>query len=124
MVAKYTDGQRKEWLKMREEGYTYPEIALITEIPEGTLRSQLSLYKKRHGIVEVPKSTETKVSDKEIPKEVAVEKKPVSLSDFSSREIIKYLYSLGYRIDEGGLYVLEKKRVKLSSIITEDIKER
>ena len=124
MLAKYTDEQRKEWLQMRNEGYSYPEIALITEIPEGTLRSQLSVYKKKHGIVEVPKSTETKVSDKEIPKEVTVEKKPVSLSDFSPREIIKYLYSLGYRIDEGGLYVLEKKRVKLLSIITEDIKER
>lgn len=124
MLAKYTDEQRKEWIRMRNEGYSYPEIALITEIPEGTLRSQLSVYRKKHGMQEVPISEKTEEIIEKKPVETVIEKKPVSLSDFSSREIIRYLYKLGYRIDESGLYVLEKKRVNLSSVISEDVKKR
>lgn len=123
MLAKYTDEQRKEWIQMRNEGYSYPEIALITGIPEGTLRSQLCVYRKKHGMQEVPISEKTEEIIEKKPVETVIEKKPVSLSDFSSREIIRYLYKLGYRIDESGLYVLEKKRVNLSSIISEDVKK-
>ena len=128
---KYSDDTVKEWIALREQGAMNIEIAAMYQVPASTVRSTLSHYREKHpewftlpknepGFpkknvqykVEQPVCTVVKE-----PEPQAVKEK--TLDDFTPREIIQYLYGLGYRIDEQGLYCLEirKNRVKLADII-------
>lgn len=42
-----------------------------------------------------------------------------TLDDFTPREIIRHLYNLGYRIEDGELVVIEKKKVNIKSVLSE-----
>lgn len=60
------------------------------------------------------------VEKKETPTTIVVSPAPVkekTLKDFSPREIIKYLYDLGYRIEDGKLVCFVKQTVNLKDII-------
>jgi len=57
------------------------------------------------------------VEKKQANEQPRAEKTP--LSQVSSRELIRELYSRGYRIDGGSLFVVEKRKVLLADIINE-----
>lgn len=120
---KYTDDDVKTWIKLHDEGASYVDIAKSFGIPDGSIRSRISYYRRQAANLQ---QRGQKLNDL-LGSQATVEKaktptKEVTLSDFSPREIIKHLYDLGYRVDENGLYVIEvrKNRVKLRDIIKED----
>lgn len=68
-------------------------------------------YDKKHG-----KTVETKPSVQVAPVAPSVQK-PASLSDFTPREIIKYMHGLGYRIENNQLVYYSKQVVNLKDVI-------
>lgn len=92
--------------ELRKEGFSYAEIAQ-------ELGRSLDAIEGKFFILNRQEEKEREVNEKpESP-----EKK--GLSDYTPREIFKYLYALGYRLDKDGLYMLSKQRVNLQSVISE-----
>ena len=46
-------------------------------------------------------------------------KSAASLHDFTPREMMRYLYDLGYRIEDGKVYFIQKQEVNINSVINE-----
>lgn len=93
---------------LRERGVKWSEIAGTLNIPRGTLTAADARRRRAE-------------DGKEEPRAVAVatakEDNRPGLDAFSPREMINHLYKLGYRIEDNGLYVITKQRVKLGDII-------
>lgn len=81
---------------------------------ECTKELQRGYSKKAHD-----KKHDKNVETKSIPvKPVApLVQRPVSLSDFTPREIIKHMYKLGYRIENNQLVCIVKQVVNLKDVI-------
>lgn len=116
LPKKYSTEQFKDWYNAHESGETFSSMSKRLGIPEGTLRSAAYRYKATLAIEDKIKEAGVTLYKEDDDKPVERTKK---LSDFTPREIIKYLYSIGYRIDREGLYYIEKKRVNLDSVINE-----
>lgn len=116
LPKKYSTEQFKDWYNAHESGETFSSMSKRLGIPEGTLRSAVSRYRATLAIEDKIKEAGVTLHKEDEDKPVERTKK---LSDFTPREIIKYLYSIGYRIDREGLYYIEKKRVNLDSVINE-----
>lgn len=102
------------WESLPQEFDTQKAVSLGTQL--GISRPTIERYLNRWQGTKLDRLFRGNYKKKEeAPKPV---KKP-SLSDFTPREIIQYMYGLGYRIDKDGLYQIEikKNRVKLSDII-------
>ena len=56
-------------------------------------------------------------TEQELKKNEPVPVKEKTLSDFSPREIIRYMYNLGYRIEDNKLVCLVKQVVNVKDII-------
>jgi hypothetical protein len=46
--------------------------------------------------------------------------KAKTLNDFTPRQIIKHLHDIGFRIEDGELVLIEKKKINIHSILTEE----
>ena len=115
-------------LKMAEKGLTQREIAEKTGVSQMTISRTLRKYKFKNeealskkepaisapvpSVPSVPKCSTSQVERNETAKQVA-------LSSISSRVLIKELYNRGYRIENGGLFVIEKKKVLVNDILKE-----
>lgn len=53
------------------------------------------------------------------PQPISFPSKEKTLNDYTPRQIIKHLHELGYRIEDGELVVIEKKKINIHSILTE-----
>jgi hypothetical protein len=69
-------------------------------------------YDKKHG-----KTVEAKLAPIQVAPVVSPVQKPTSLSDFTPREIIKYMHGLGYRIENNQLVYYSKQVVNLKDVI-------
>lgn len=69
-------------------------------------------YAKKHS-----KTVETKPAPIQVTSIAPPVQKPVSLSDFTPREIIKYMHGLGYRIENNQLVYYSKQVVNLKDVI-------
>lgn len=109
-----------------KDGFSYEDIAELM----GRTKCSISNYCKKHGLgvrknkqvfpPDVQKKIDAVIEKQETPTTIVVSPAPVkekTLKDFSPREIIKHLYDLGYRIEDGKLVCLVKQTVNLKDII-------
>ena len=115
---RFTWDDVKAWEDLHSQGMQYSEIAKEVGVSDGYIRGKCSIYRKKIKPIlsDTPNTPEIPAPKKEEPKVIVKEK---TLKDFSPREMIKYLYDLGYRVDEQGLYQLEirKNRVNMKDVI-------
>ena len=109
-----------------KEGFNYDEIAELM----GRTKMSISNHVKQKGWgvrqnkqkfpSDVQKKIDAVVEKKETPTTIVVSPAPVkekTLKDFTPREIIKHMYDLGYRIEDGKLVCFVKQTVNLKDII-------
>ena len=119
----YTTTELAEIKGYLKDGYTFGEIAELMgrskkSIENVIQRMQWTRGRYRDDVLETPEVIN------EVSKELtepAEETKPVvkekTLKDFTAREMIKYLYGLGYRIEDNRLVCYVKQAVNVKDII-------
>ena len=106
----YTQDELKEMRRLKAEGKTFAEIAKMFDRSEHAIAQKFSTLGWMGGFYGVQKW--------ETPKEEKKEEQPkVTLKDFQTREIIKYLYNIGYRIENNQLVCIVKQKVNIKDII-------
>ena len=107
---KYTEQEINEIRLMREQGATYAEIGKMF----GRTTKAIGMA-FNHGVFNKKEKVE------KVEKVVAVAPvKQKTLHDFTPREMIRYLYNMGYRIEDGRIVLIRKEYVNLKSILEED----
>lgn len=97
---RYTEEELNEMRQLKEQGASYRQIA---EMFGRTMEGVAAKFK------------ELGWQDK---KEVAqAPARKAQLSDFKPRDMIKYLYELGYRIEDNKLILVQKTIVNMRSIL-------
>lgn len=115
----YTQEELEQMREMRKQGATYKEIADMFERTENAVMVKFSQMgwsvanpsKANRMRAEQPKELTT-VPDKLVRK--------LQLSDFEPREMIKYLYNLGYRIKNNKLVFVTEKVVNMKAVLEDD----
>jgi hypothetical protein len=115
----------EEIIEYYNAGFRVCEISNMTGIKQSTVRmflnrkgEKLQRQKDAEGIVKEMFTAPTP-NPKALPAE-AMQTQPVkekTLKDFQSRDMIKYLYDLGYRIENNQLVCLVKQVVNVKDII-------
>ena len=109
----YTQQELNEMRRLKAEGKTFKEIAQAFNRSEHAIAQKFSSLGWMGRFYGVQKwDTQQEVERKE-------EKPKVTLKDFQPREIIKYLYSIGYRIENNQLVCHVKQVVNMKSILEE-----
>ena len=122
----WTNKEEAELKGYLKDGFSYDEIAELM----GRTKVSVSNYAKRRGWgirqnkqkfpTDVQAKIDKVVEKKETPTTIVVSPAPVkekTLKDFQPREMIKYLYDMGYRIEDGKLVCLVKQVVNLKDIV-------
>jgi len=115
----YTQEELEQMREMRKQGATYKEIADMFGRTENAVMVKFSQMgwsvtnpsKAKRLQAEQPKELTT-VPDKLVRK--------LQLSDFEPREMIKYLYNLGYRIKNNKLVFVTEKVVNMKAVLEDD----
>lgn len=115
----YTQEELEQMREMRKQGATYKEIADMFERTKNAVMVKFSQMgwsvtnpsKAKRSQAEQPKELTT-VPDKLVRK--------LQLSDFEPREMIKYLYNLGYRIKNNKLVFVTEKVVNMKAVLEDD----
>ena len=124
----YTEKDVIDSIKLREAGHTYAAIAEMAGVSPKTVRRYIEAYESKHKATAVKKEAVPAVPHvpavppRSTSSAPAVERnataKQVALAGISSRVLIKELYNRGYRIENGGLFVVEKKKVLINDILS------
>ena len=134
----YTITEVNQMIQMRKEGASYQEIAEMFGRSKFAVQKKLSqmgacvkqpeqlLRGKAKKAAAEKAMTVPPISDKPAPvvksEMTQVSNAPVRkamLSDFSPREIIKYLYNLGYRIEDNQIVFYQRQVVNIKSVLEE-----
>ena len=128
----YTEKDVIDSIKLREAGHSYAAIAEMAGVSPKTVRRYIAAYEakqkktapKKEAVSPVPAVPHVPaVPPRSTGSAPAVERnataKQVALAGISSRVLIKELYNRGYRIENGGLFVIEKKKVLINDILAE-----
>lgn len=131
----YTEKDVIDSIKLREAGHSYAAIAEMAGVSPKTVRRYIAAYEAKQKKTAPKKEAVPAVSPVQAVPHVpavpprstgsapAVERnataKQVALAGISSRVLIKELYNRGYRIENGGLFVIEKKKVLINDILAE-----
>lgn len=110
----YTQEELEQMREMRKQGATYKEISDMFGRTENSVMvkfSSMGWSKANRTQAEPPKEITT-VPDKLVRK--------LQLSDFEPREMIKYLYNLGYRIKNNKLVFVTEKVVNMKAVLEDD----
>lgn len=110
----YTTTELAEIKSYLRDGCSYDEIAELM----GRSKKSIENTVQRQGWTKGRFNNDS--VEPSIQKQVIVEQAPVNektLKDFSAREMIKYLYSLGYRIEDNKLVCYVKQAVNIKDII-------
>lgn len=118
-VKPYKQEELAQMKEMRDQGATYKEIADMFGRTENAIMVKFSTMgwsvanpsKANRTPAEQPKELTT-VPDKLVRK--------LQLSDFEPREMIKYLYNLGYRIKNNKLVFVTEKVVNMKAVLEDD----
>ena len=101
---------------MREQGATYKEIADMFGRTEAAVHVKFTELGWAGRGVKKPQPSEpnelTKVPDGLVRK--------LQLSDFEPREMIRYLYNLGYRIRNNKLVFVKETVVNMKAVLEDD----
>jgi len=122
----WTDKEISELKSYLKDGLTQTEIAELM----GRSFNSITKYCNKHGLSSrkmkqnFPANVQAKIDNvvekKEVPTTIVVSSTPVkekTLKDFQARDMIKYLYDLGYRIEDGKLVCYVKQAVNVKDII-------
>lgn len=130
----YTQQELEEIKLLRKQGATYPQIAeMFGRTPKAiaVLFQSKTMTESVGGIAKKPEPQpdseidNLKAQNKSLYAEIESLRKQLaearkrSLETISPRDIIKHLYNLGYRIEDGELVVIEKKVVNIKSVLHE-----
>lgn len=115
----YTQEELEQMREMRKQGATYKEIA---DMFGRTANSIMVKFSQMGWSVSNPsKANRTQA---ELPKELTTVPdklvRKLQLSDFEPREMIKYLYNLGYRIKNNKLLFVTEKVVNMKAVLEDD----
>ena len=129
-MARYPFWTKEEEAELRgylKDGFSYEEIAELmgrTKMSVSNHAKQKGWGVKQNKKQNFPPNVQEKidkvVEKKETPTTIVVSPAPVkekTLKDFQPRDMIKYLYDMGYRIEDGKLVCLVKQVVNLKDII-------
>ncbi len=103
MKKHYTKDELDKMVQLKREGASYEEIARMFNRTPHAVQQKLSTLGTR--------------KDNEGSSEEAPKRKP--LDDYQPREIIKYLYNLGYRIKDNKLVFIYEQVVNMKSVLGE-----
>ena len=126
-----SDKTAAEILEYYAANFKISEISSITGIKQSTVRMFLNRKGATNWDKPQDKSTDTPAAPQEKPVDTSTQKvdepsgatpvpptvKEKTLKDFQSRDMIKYLYSLGYRIKNNSLVCLVEQPVNVKDII-------
>ena len=104
MYSRYTQNEVEIIKSMRSQNVPYKKIGETL----GRSEAAISLFCQR---------LERNIALQKADEAVKLVESQKSLKAFTPREMIKYLYSLGYRIKNNELVVLEERKVNLLDII-------
>lgn len=115
----YTQEELEQMREMRKQGATYKEIADMFGRTENAVMVKFSQMgwsvtnpSKAKRLQAEQQKELTTVPDKLVRK--------LQLSDFEPREMIKYLYNLGYRIKNNKLVFVTEKVVNMKAVLEDD----
>lgn len=119
----FTPETIEEIKEYRKAGFTYSEISKIVNIKESTIRTYFCqnhiTTKNETGKDTTPVHEDKPVINSTVsvmPPKADTSSKP-TLKDFQARDMIKYLYNLGYRIEDNKLVCYVKQTVNVKDII-------
>lgn len=129
----FTEKDVIDAIRLYEAGHTYGHIGFMAGVSADTVKRYIKRYKQEHGMDDAPTAKAAPAAP-QAKKEAVPPVPPVprssttqverntqgkewSLANFSSRQLIKELYNRGYRIENGALFVIEKKKVLLNDIL-------
>lgn len=124
-----TTTELNEIKSLLNEKLTYAEIGELLGRSERSVSNAVQRHHLKDGLkastTATPKAWEsdivkTTIENTNKPHEVPmppVAKKEKTLKDFNPRDIIKYMYDLGYRIENNELVCMVKQKVNLKDII-------
>lgn len=116
MIRKYTKQELDEMRQLKSQGATYEEIARMFN--RSAMAVQVKFSAMGWGEPRAKKDTvpTVTVAPTTAPTAPATAKKP-SLADFQPREMIKYLYNLGYRIENNKLVYVHRQVIDIRKIM-------
>ena len=109
-MSKYTKEELEQMLMLREQGATWKELSEIYGRTPHGIEQRLYTYKKEREL----RGGAEPAKVEEQPKRLV---KMPTLADFSPRDMIKHLYSLGYRIENNQLVVVQRKVVNIQDVL-------
>ena len=125
-----TTTELNEMKSLLNEGLSYGEVAELLgrtkkSVANAAFRYKLKDNNATRGKKETPKEWESELVKKVIentnkPEEPIVKQQLVkekTLKDFNPRDIIKYMYDLGYRIEDNKLVCYVKQTVNVKDIV-------
>ena len=98
--TKWTDEEISIMLDMKQKSYTDLQIGEVVGRTAAAVSYKLSELRKKGAVAASGSGA-----------------KPATLSDFSPRDMIKYLYNLGYRIENNQLVFWERKVVNIKDVV-------
>ena len=110
-----TTTELNEIKNLLKEGLNYDEVAELT----GRTKKSVTNAVYRYNLKDKRPRIES-MKDSVVPKTIIEDHEPrmeKTLKDFSPRDIIKYMYGLGYRIENNELVCLVKQKVNVKDII-------
>ena len=119
----YTQKELDDLVKMHEQGATNKEIAEMIGRTEGSVATKLwQLNKERKAKEAVKKEVQAIASPQPMTKTIVVPAKQKTLDDFSPREMIRHLWKMGYRIEDGKLVCYQRMVVNMGDVLKEEVK--
>lgn len=119
----YTQEELEQMREMRKQGATYKEIADMFGRTENSIMVKFSAMGWAKSVDSGARIAPAN-SDPSKPKELTSVPdrlvRKLQLSDFEPREMIKYLYNLGYRIKNNKLVFVTEKVVNMKAVLEDD----
>lgn len=104
MRRRWTKEEDENILRLKEKGFSSKQISEVLKF-----RTVRAIEQRCYRLMHTNESPDREV--------LQPAQRRVTLEDFTPREIIKHLYDLGYRIEEGRLVLVQRTVVKLGDIL-------
>ena len=120
MAKKFTQEELDEMRQLREQGATYEEIGRMFGRSANSLMvkfSNLGWSNIGKAGLTPPLAPETITIKDDNGEDRRLVKHKTPLSEYQPRELIKYLYNLGYRIENNKLVYVHKQTINIKTIL-------
>lgn len=117
MRKRYTQSELDEMYQLKRQGATYEEIARMFNRTTKAIGLKFSQMGWTNGQDGDDDSDSAGIATVDAPTAPTAKAKKPSLDDFQPRDIIKYLYNLGYRIENNKLVYVHRQVINLKTIL-------